>query len=81
MFPEAFIKTTDPHGSQRLFPQAFKRDLRRSINSKSSMDIKVYFLLFSSAFKRDLRRYMDNKSSMNLLVYFLKLIIDIHEGI
>ena len=67
--------------AQGLFPQAFERFLRRNIDSKSFIDIRVYFLLFPEGFGRDLKRNMDHESSMNLLVYFLKLGIDTQEGI
>ena len=64
-----------------VFFAAVLRDLRRNIDSKSFIDIRVYFLLFPEAFNRDLKRNKDHKSSVNLLVYFLKLVIDIQEGI
>ena len=54
-----------------------KQYLRRDIDNKSSMDLRVYFLLFPSALKKDLRRNIDNKSSMDVVVYLLKLLIDI----
>ena len=54
-----------------LFSQAFKRYPRRNIDNKSSVDLKVYFLLLPQAFERYLRRNIDNKSSMDPNVYFL----------
>ena len=52
-----------------------------SDSQKSSMDLRVYFLLFPAAFNRYLRRHMNNKSSMDPVVYLFKPLIDIYEGI
>jgi hypothetical protein len=42
------------------------------MDKKSSMDLRVHFLLSPHNFKRTLRRNIDNKSCMDLVVYSLK---------
>ena len=52
-----------------LFFKAFNRYLNRNMDTKSSMDLKVYFFL--KLFNRYLKRNVDTEASMNLRVYFL----------
>ena len=54
------------------FLKFFNRDLRRNMDKKSSMHLRVHFLLSPHNFKRTLRRNIDNKSCMDLVVYSLK---------
>ena len=59
-----------PCGSRGLFPQAVNRYLRRNVDTKSSMDPRVHFLVIPLVFDRYLRRNVDTESSMDLRVYF-----------
>ena len=58
---------------------ALKVRVQRGVSDsqKSSMDLRVYFLVFAAAFNRYLRRHMNNKSSMAPVVYLFKPLIDI----
>ena len=58
---------------------ALKVRVQRGVRDaqKSSMDLRVNFLLFPGAFNGYLRRQMNNKSSMDAVVYLFKPLIDI----